>query len=43
MSRPDFLNEENKPDQRSCSFKKLPFSLLKFSDENNIAKLVVDV
>ena len=32
----DFLSEENWFDQRSCNFQKLPFSLLKFSDKNNI-------
>ena len=36
------MGEENKPDQRSCIFFKLLFSLLIFSDENNIAKLVDD-
>ena len=40
MQRP---GEENKLEQRSCNFQKLPFSLLKFSDQNNIAKLVLDM
>ena len=40
MQRPGFLGEENKPDQRSCIFKKLLFSLLIFSDENIIVELV---
>ena len=40
MPRPGFLGEENKPDQRSCIFKKLLFSLLIFSDENIIVELV---
>ena len=38
MERPSFLGEENKPDQNSCIFYKLSFSLLIFSDENNIGK-----
>ena len=42
MQRPVFLGEENKPDQRSCFFWKLLFSVLIFSNENNIAKLVGD-
>ena len=37
MQKPAFMGEENKPDQRSCIFKKLQFFLLIFSDENNIA------
>ena len=40
MQRPGFLGEENKPDQRSCIFKKLLSSLLIFSDENIIVELV---
>ena len=40
MQRP---GEESKLDQRSCNFYKLPFSLSKFSDEYNIAKLAVDM
>ena len=40
MQRPGFLGEENKPDQRSCVFKKLLFYLLIFSDENIIVELV---
>ena len=43
MERPGFLGEENKPDQNSCIFCKLSFSLLIFSDENNIGKLVDDI
>ena len=43
MQRPDLVSEENKPDQRKCIFEKLPFSLLIFSDENNIGKLVDDM
>ena len=42
MQRTNFTGEENKTDQRSCIFSKL-FSLLKFSGENNIAKLVGDM
>ena len=38
-----FLSEENKFDQKSCNFSKLLFSFLKFSDENNIGKLAVDM
>ena len=37
------MGEENKPGQRSSIFSKLPFSLLIFPDENNIAKLVGDM
>ena len=37
------MGHENKPGQRSCIFSKLPFSLLVFPDENNIAKLVGDM
>ena len=37
------IGEENKPGQRSSIFSKLPFSLLRFPDENNIAKLVGDM
>ena len=40
---PGFLSQENKFDQRRCNFKKMPFSLLEFSDENDVAKLVVDM
>ena len=36
MQIPGFLSEENKLDQRG--FQKFPFFLLKFSDEDNIAK-----
>ena len=43
MQIPGFLSEENKFDQKSCNFQKLSFSFLKFSDENNIAKLAVDM
>ena len=43
MQRTGFMGEENKPDQRSCIFFKLSFSLLIFSDENDIAKLVGDM
>ena len=38
-----FLSEENKFDQRSYNFLKLPFFLWKFFDEDDIAKLVVDI
>ena len=37
------MGEENKPDQRTCIFFKLSFSLLIFSNENNIAKVVGDM
>ena len=43
MQRLGFLSEENKTDQCSYNFLKLPFSLLKLSDENNTGKLVVDM
>ena len=43
MQRHGFLIEENQLDQRSYNFQKLMFSLLKFYDENNIDKLVVDM
>ena len=43
MQRPVFLDEENKPDQRSCIFLKLLLSLLIFSDKNDIAKLSGDM
>ena len=36
-----FLSEENKFDQRSSNFLKLPFFLWKFFDEDELAKLVV--
>ena len=35
--------KKNKLDQKSCIFYKLLFSLLIFSDRNNIAKLVGDI
>ena len=38
-----FLSEENKFDQISSNFLKLPFFLWKFFDEDDIAKLVVDI
>ena len=38
-----FLSEENKFDQRRYNFLKLPFFLWKFFDEDDIAKLVVDI
>ena len=37
------MGEENKPNQRTCIFFKLSFSLLIFSNENNIAKVVGDM
>ena len=43
MQRHGFLIEENQLDQRSYNFQKLMFSLLKFYDENNIDKLIVDM
>ena len=43
MQRTGFMGEVNKPDKQSCNFFKLPFSLLIFSDENDIAKLVGDM
>ena len=43
MQRFGFLSEENKTDQRSCIFLKFLLSLLIFSDENNIEKLVGDM
>ena len=43
MKRPGSLVEENKPDRRSCIFSKYLFSLLIFSDENNIPELVGDM
>ena len=43
MQGPGFLGEENKSFQRSCIVSNLPCSLLIFSYENNIAKLVGDM
>ena len=44
MQRPGFRAEENKPDQpKRFYFKKLSLSLLIFSNENNIAKLVGEI
>ena len=43
MQRPVFLGKENKPNQRSCIFKKLSFFLSTFSDEKNVAELVADM
>ena len=43
MKRPGSLGEENKPDRRSCIFSKHLFSLLIFSDENNIAEFDSDM
>ena len=44
MQIPDFLSEEKKFNQRtSLQLLKIAVSLLKFPDENNIAKLVVDM
>ena len=40
---PGLLGEEKKLDQRSCFLKKLSLSFKISSDENNIAKLVVNV
>ena len=43
MQRPSFLGEENKLDQRRYIFHKLLFSVLIFSDESKITKLVVSM
>ena len=41
-SNHDVQGRKNINDQRNCAFLKLPFSLQKFFNENNVAKLAVD-
>ena len=40
---PGFLDDENNFDQISCNFQNLLILLLKFSDENHMTKLLVDI